>query len=312
MATHKKPLGQGVNRSASALAASAAQMPLPQQTPSEPYNPCTPKQPPEPLIMPSEPLVILFEDAYYVAVNKPEGLLVHKSAIDKHETQFLLQQLRDQIGCYVFPIHRLDKPTSGVIIFGKTPEAAATMQQQMEANNAQKVYVLVCRGYCAPSGIIDHPLKPIDDFKSKRKKLKPQAHSDELGIDPAHGKSSKPAQQAVTHFKCLATFELNAAIDRYPNSRFSLVEAQLHTGRKHQIRRHFKHLSHPIIGCPKYGKSKYNHYFAQHLAAPRLMLHAYRLSFVHPFTQAPLTITAKPTGAFAQLLARFAWQHALS
>ncbi|WP_082353822.1 pseudouridine synthase [Marinagarivorans algicola] len=248
----------------------------------------------------SIPLTILFEDSKYVAVDKPAGLLVHKSDIDKHETQFLLQQLRDQIGCYLYPIHRLDKPTSGVIIFGKTPEAVAALKKQMESNTAVKEYLLVCRGYCPEQGVINHALKPVSDFKRKRDKLASQSAT------------QKPPQEAVTEFKRLAKIEVAAQIDRYPQSRFSLVSAQLRTGRKHQIRRHFKHLSHPIIGCPKYGKSTYNHYFAQQLLVPRLLLHAYRLSFCHPMSGANLDIVAQPSGSFAALLRRFCWDSALT
>lgn len=245
------------------------------------------------------PLRVVYEDDQLVAVDKPAGLLVHKSNIDKHETRFLLQQLRDQIGCFLYPIHRLDKPTSGVIIFAKQPEIAAQVQAQMEANTATKHYLLVCRGYLEGSGLIDHALKPINDFKSK----KGSSHKKQA-VD-------KPAQAAQTAFQGLATYELDACIDRYPKSRFSLVKASLLTGRKHQIRRHFKHLSHPIIGCPRYGKSLYNHYFANRLGAPRLLLHAWQLTLEHPVSKKPLTITAPLSGDFLNLVQRFQWDHAL-
>lgn len=264
------------------------------------------------------PLTILFEDADYVAVDKPEGLLVHKTNIDKHETQFLLQQLRDQIGCFIYPVHRLDKPTSGVIIFGKNPEAVAALKAQMESCTAVKEYLLICRGYCPLAGVIDHALKPINDFKNKRSKLGVKkrhsisSHSVEVGQAGISGEIQKPAQSAVTHFERLATVEIDAQIDRYPQSRFSLVNAKLQTGRKHQIRRHFKHLSHPIIGCPKYGKSNYNHYFAKNFDAARLLLHALRLSFVHPITLQKVVITAKPSGSFLALLNRFNWAQAIN
>lgn len=271
-----------------------------------------------PVAIPFAPLTILFEDADYIAVDKPAGLLVHKSNIDKHETQFLLQQLRDQIGCFIYPVHRLDKPTSGVIIFGKNPEAVAALKAQMESCKAKKEYLLICRGYCPLEGIIDHALKPINDFKNKRSKLgvkkmnSESSHSAETCQSNATSNKQKPAQSAITHFKRLATVEIETQIDRYPQSRFSLVNAQLQTGRKHQIRRHFKHLSYPIIGCPKYGKSNYNHYFAKHFSASRLLLHAYRLSFFHPVTLQKIVITAKPSGSFLALLNRFGWAQAIS
>lgn len=260
------------------------------------------------------PLTIIYNDEYLVVVDKPAGLLVHKSAIDKHETRFLLQQLRDQLGEFVFPVHRLDKPTSGVILFAKSAEMAAVLQAQMEfkAEAAQddesrqsiKEYLLVCRGYTPDKGIIDHPLKPINDFKQRRRK-KPS-------LDKAPQQNTqKPAQEAITHYQRLATYELNAKIDRYPTSRFSLLKARLLTGRKHQIRRHCKHISHPIIGCPRYGKSTYNRYFADSLAVNRLLLHAYRLTLSHPVTHQELTFRAPLSGSFSALIESFDWQAAV-
>ncbi len=231
-------------------------------------------------------LDIIYRDEYFVAVHKPEGLLVHKSNIDKHETVFLLQELRNQIGQHLYPVHRLDKPTSGLILFALTPDIAKILQAQMQDNTASKEYLLVCRGYCEESGEVDHPLKPMEDFKRKSKKVR----------DP------KPAQDAVTQYRRLQTVELNIEIDKYPTSRYSLVLAKLLTGRKHQLRRHFKHLSHPIIGCPKHGKSPHNSYFAAHLGAPRLLLHSYRMHLHHPVTKEPMTLLAPPQGSFKALL----------
>lgn len=228
---------------------------------------------------------ILFEDEHLVVANKPAGLLVHKSTIDKYETEFLLQQLRDQLGCFLYPVHRLDKPTSGVIAFAKTPEVASQLQADLSAPESHKRYWLICRGFVAPNGIIDHPLKPIADFKRERKKPK-----------------VKPAQEAQTRFRCLANAEINVEIDKYPQSRFSFVEAEILTGRKHQIRRHFKHISHPIIGCPKYGKSRYNQYFSDVLGAPGLMLHAKELEVCHPVTRQTLKVAAPMPERFTKAL----------
>ena len=242
----------------------------------------------------NNPLDILYQDEHLVAAYRPEGLLVHKSNVDPHETRFLLQELRDQLGVYLYPIHRLDKPTSGLILFALSSEVAAAVQKQMEENNCSKEYLLICRGYTAENGIINHPLKPIDDFKSKRKK-------NDKPIE------AKPAKDAITLFERLDTIELPVAVDRYPQSRYSFVKARILTGRKHQIRRHFKHLSHPIIGCPKYGKSVHNRYFAEQLGAPRLLLHSYRMTLTHPVTDAPLDITAAPSGSFKALMQDFNW-----
>ncbi len=240
--------------------------------------------------MHGEPLTILYQSEALVAVHKPAGMLVHRSNIDAGETRFLLQELRNQLGQHIYPVHRLDKPTSGLIVFALTPQYAANIQAQMEENHATKEYLLVCRGHCDESGEIDYPLRPIDDFRRKGK-----------------AKVDKPAQAATTRYRRLATVELPVYVDRYPTSRYSLVCAQLLTGRKHQIRRHFKHISHPIIGCPKYGKSVHNRYFAEELAAPRLLLHAWRMTLDCPLSSERLDICAPLEGSFESVVKRLGW-----
>lgn len=235
---------------------------------------------------------ILFEDAHMVAAYKPEGWLVHRSDIDKHEQRILLQYLRDLVGVHLYPVHRLDKPTSGVIVFGKSGDAAARLQAQLDSDESIKQYLAVCRGYCPETGEIDHPLPPVADFKHQRKRPK----------------SDLPRQDAVTLYRRLGTVELPYAVDRYPSSRYSLVEIQLKTGRRHQIRRHFKHISHPLIGCPKYGKSTHNHFFADQFGCGRLLLHAYKLVLRHPHSDELLTLKAAPRGCFADLIEQFGWQ----
>lgn len=237
----------------------------------------------------AEPLDVLYRDNNCVVVNKPRGMLVHRSELDRHENQFLLQTLRDQLQQHLFPIHRLDKPTSGAVIFAFSAEAAKYLQAQMESLGTKKYYLLVCRGFCPERGEINHPLKPVNDFRRTRAKA-----------------VSKEAKPAVTHFERLATLELPVAIDKYPSSRYSLVKARLLTGRRHQIRRHFKHISHPIIGCPKYGKSLHNRYFAEHLNAPGLLLHAWQLVFTPPEKKDTITVTAPLPKAFAGVAEHFA------
>ena len=256
------------------------------------------------------PLQIIYQDEHLVAVHKPAGLLVHRSNVDHHETRFLLQELRDQIGRHLYPVHRLDKPTSGLILFALSSEVAALLQADMQENRTSKEYLLVCRGHCPESGRIDHPLKPIDDFKNKQQKKRFAVDKLRIaqGLAPEHPIAApKPAQSAITEFERLATAEIDVQLERYPQSRYSLVLAKLITGRKHQIRRHFKHLSHPLIGCPKYGKSKHNHYFAETLHAPRLLLHSYRMRLAHPVSGQALELIAEPEGSFANLLSHFGW-----
>ncbi|WP_444927385.1 pseudouridine synthase [Microbulbifer sp. TRSA002] len=235
---------------------------------------------------------ILFEDDYLLAAYKPEGWLVHRSEIDRHEKRVLLQYLRDLCGSFLYPVHRLDKPTSGVIIFAKSSEIAAQVQQQLESDLSSKKYIAVCRGYSPEEGVIDYALPPVADFKHQRKRPK----------------TDLPRQQAVTLYRRLETIELPYEVDRYPTSRYSLVEIQLKTGRRHQIRRHFKHIHHPLIGCPKYGKSTHNRFFANRLECSRLLLHASELKLEHPVSGSQLKIQCEIQGSFLQLIQRFKWQ----
>lgn len=237
------------------------------------------------------PLTILYRDDDLVAINKPSGLLVHRSPIDKHETRFAIQLLRDQIGQRVYPLHRLDKPTSGVLLFALSPEIASQMRTQWENGLVQKDYLAVVRGYGPEHLHLDYPLK---------------YQRDSLGDAD---RSDSPLQEAVTDFSRLACVEIPHCVDRYPQSRYSLMHCQPRTGRKHQLRRHLKHLSHPIIGDPKHGKSIHNHFFARQFGADRLLLAATELTVHHPKTAEVLRINAPLEGRYAKLVRTFNWQH---
>lgn len=230
---------------------------------------------------------ILFEDDYLIAINKPAGLLVHRSELAPSESTFALQELRDTIGQFVFPIHRLDKPTSGVLLFAKSSEVAATMSELFRSGLIHKSYIAIVRGYTNNKGTIDKPLRKIID-----KFGKPAYKSDE-------------EQEALTKYSRLATIELPVSIDKYPSSRYSLVKLHPITGRRHQLRRHMKHISHPIIGDPKYGKSKHNNYFKEKLQIPRLLLASVELSFMHPVSNEVITIKALPRDSFLKALELF-------
>lgn len=233
-------------------------------------------------------LPILYQDNDLIAIHKPAGLLVHKSPIDKYETHYAMQILRDQIGQWVYPLHRLDRPTSGVLLFGLSREVAQMMGQQFEQHQIQKTYQAIVRGYIAESGIIDHPIKPTADFKSDKKRF-----------------AMKEPQEAVTEFSRLGTLEVPYCVDQFSTSRYSLVELSPKTGRKHQLRKHLKHLSHPIIGDPKYGKSRHNNFFKEHFDCHRLLLAATELHFTHPVNLTAVTIRAKVDGVFARLCTHF-------
>ncbi len=239
-----------------------------------------------------ETLEILYRDEHLVAVNKPAGLLVHRSPIDRRETQFLLQLLRDQLGQRIYPIHRLDKPTSGVLVFGLSSEAAKRTAEAFAERQVRKKYLAVVRGYSAEQGTIDYPLRDEPDQRAAK----------------APPEEPRPAR---TDFRRLATVELPFPVGRYATSRYSLVEAQPLSGRRHQLRRHFKHLSHPIIGDTTHGNGEHNRFFRRQFGCRRLLLAATELSFVHPYSGLPLTVQATLADDFCLVLDSLGWSDAV-
>lgn len=240
-----------------------------------------------------EQLHILYIDTHFVAVNKPSGLLVHRSWIDPHETRFAVQLVRDQVGCHVYPAHRLDKPTSGVLFFGLSPEAGRELTSLFASRRVSKTYLAVARGRVPEAGVIDHPLPEVED-RLERVNF-----------------CEKSPQPAVTTYRRLAETELDAVVGRYATSRYSLVEIRPETGRRHQIRRHFKSIFHPLIGDTKYGEGRHNRYFREHLHTQRLLLAAVEATFDHPFTGEPLTVRAPLDREFQGLLQRLGWADAV-
>lgn len=233
---------------------------------------------------------IVFRDEHLVAVHKPAGLLVHRSSIDAAETNFALQQLRNTLGQHVYPVHRLDKPTSGVLLFALSSAIAHQMGEQFKNHTVRKSYAAVVRGYTPEQGTIDHPLRRIIDSYGKAVQK-----TDEF-------------QEALTQYRRLATLELAVALDRYPTSRYSLLLLSPATGRRHQLRRHLKHLSHPIIGDAKYGKSLHSRYFQTTFNSTRLLLAATALECIHPCSGVPLRIYAPPDESFMRVGGLFGYQ----
>ncbi len=239
-------------------------------------------------------LDILYHDEALIAVNKPAGLLVHRSDIDRHETRFALQTVRDQIGQRVYPVHRLDKPTSGVLLFALNSESAHALSTKFNEGSVQKTYLAIVRGYPEQQATIDYPLREAWDKMTDRRVRR-----------------DKAPQTAVTTLHRLATAEIPVRVDRYPTSRYALVAAHPLTGRKHQIRRHMKHIAHPIIGDTTYGKSRHNRLFAERFDCTRLLLHAARVVLPHPMSREPITVRAPLDEPYSRVLAELGWEYTL-
>jgi tRNA pseudouridine65 synthase len=234
---------------------------------------------------------ILFLDDHLVAVNKPAGLLVHRSAVDPHESSSALQVTRDRIGRRVYPVHRLDRPTSGVLLFALSPEMATLLGTAFAGRTVAKRYVAVARGMVPEEGTIDYPLVEEPDRMTDRM-----------------ARSGKVAQEAITAYRRLAVAELPFPSVRHATSRYSLVEVRPLTGRKHQIRRHFKHLRHPVIGDTTHGDGSHNRRFREEFDCSRLLLHALDLTIPHPVTGERLRVTAPLDENLSTLLERMGWQ----
>ncbi len=229
-------------------------------------------------------LSILFQDDFLAAINKPNGLLVHRTRISEETKLFAMQELRNQLGRRVYPLHRLDRGTSGVLLFALDREATQPLGKLFEEGNVDKSYLAVVRGYVPEAGLIDYALKE---------------------------EKHKPAQEARTRYRRLAVTELPIPVGRYQTARYSLVEANPLTGRMHQIRKHFAHICHYVIGDKRHGDWRHNQMFAQELACPYMLLHSRSLAFVHPFSGQPVTITAPLPEPWHLIVQKFGWQEAV-
>lgn len=215
-------------------------------------------------------LPILWRDEHLIAIHKPARWLVHRTGLDAGETRFIVQTLRDQLGGqHVYPAHRLDKGTCGVLLLALHPEAARGLAMSFARHAVKKHYLALVRGWMPAEVEVDHPLRPDDT------------------------PPDTPAQSAHTCLRSLATLAWPEAADPgFTTTRASLVEARPTTGRRHQIRRHLKHIAHPIIGDATHGKGPLNRAVAAHTGVTRLWLHAWRLALTHPQTQTKLTVEA--------------------
>jgi tRNA pseudouridine65 synthase len=234
---------------------------------------------------------ILYLDDVMIAVHKPSGLLVHRSLIDTRETRFALQLVRDQIGQRVYPVHRLDKPTSGILVFALNPATARNLTAQFTAGHVQKTYRAIVRGYTDQAGVIDYALR--EDLDK---------------IADACADPGKAPQCAITHYRRISTVELPHPVGQYRTARYSLVELRPKTGRKHQLRRHMKHIFHPIVGDTTHGDGRHNQFFRDHFGNQRLLLAATALQLSHPQSGAPLAMTAPPGADFACIVNALGWE----
>ncbi len=232
-------------------------------------------------------LPILYRDAHLIAVNKPAGMLVHRSPLERYADETVLQILQEQTGLKGYPAHRLDRPTSGVLLLALDPMTARLLGELIAQQRLEKTYHAIVRGWLTEAGEIDYPLVYLPDKMADRNRQR-----------------EKPPQEALTRYRCLVRSELPFASDgKHPTSRYSLAELRSLQGRKHQLRRHLKHIFHPIIGDTTHGDNRQNRVLGERYGALRLMLHASRLQLPHPHTGAPLDLRVPFDEHWAQLAA---------
>lgn len=219
-------------------------------------------------------LEILHQDEYLVAINKPHGLLVHRSPIATNADTFAMQELRNQLGQRVYPVHRLDRKTAGVLLFALNEDIHKALQKQFAEREVEKTYLAIVRGYTEDQGLIDYALT---NDKGK-------------------------VQQAQTAYKTLARTEIDLPFGKHTTSRYSLVVALPHTGRMHQLRKHFAHILHPIIGDRPHGCNKQNKLFKEKWQMTTMLLHAFRLELKHPETGQTLKLQTQPQAEFQRML----------
>ncbi|MEI9954069.1 MAG: pseudouridine synthase [Pseudomonadota bacterium] len=210
------------------------------------------------------PLRILYQDEVCAVVDKPSGMIVHRGWAN--DDRDLLRVTRDTLGRYVYPLHRLDRGASGAVLFALNEDAARILNRGFADRSLDKRYLALTRGHPPEHGLIDHPI--------------PRAPGEER-------------VSAQTEYFRIGTFE-----------RYALVVALPRTGRLHQIRRHLKHVSCPLIGDVRYGKGEHNRLFRERYALDRLALHAAAVRFVHPSTGQRVTVRAPLQGSFADCLSR--------
>ncbi|WP_316788978.1 pseudouridine synthase [Pedobacter frigoris] len=224
-------------------------------------------------------LEIVYQDDHLIAINKPHGLLVHRSSIANDAKEFALQLLRDQVNRHVSPVHRLDRKTGGLLLFAFEKDVEIAMHQQFQNGEVIKKYLAILRGYAPDSLEIDYPL----------------------------AKENGTIQDAFTAFVTLKRSEIDVAFGKHPTSRYSLVEATPTTGRMHQLRKHFAHIFYPIIGDRKHGCNKQNKFFKEQWEMTTMLLHASELQFKHPVTGENIHLKAEVQDEFRRVKQLMGW-----
>ncbi len=232
------------------------------------------------------PIEVVYEDDVLLAVNKPAGLLVHRSAIAADERDFLLERLREQAGAALYLAHRLDRATSGIVLLAKSREIAGELGKQFMARSIEKNYLAVVRGWPDAAGTIDYALPDV--------------------------RERSPRKPAVTTWRVLATTTVPIELGRYPEQRYALIEAAPLTGRYRQIRKHMHHVSHHIVGDTSHGRGDHNRLWRIHFGVHRLLLHAWRLRLEHPLARTRLLLEAPPDAVWQRVLGAMGWSDALA
>jgi len=215
----------------------------------------------------SRPLQIVYRDHDYVAVFKPSGLIVHRSSSTAAHEPVLLQTLRDQLHCHVYPVHRLDRPTAGLILLGLNGKSAAKMVDLFTRRMVCKYYPALVVGQAPECGSIATPLTTDLDDNWER-------------VEPAN----RSTQEAETRFKTLTRYHVPVGIRDSGTNGYSLLEVQPMTGRSHQIRRHLNEIGHPVVGDHRHGDPDSNQRILSDTGVVRMLLTSMRLDFRHPYS----------------------------
>ena len=231
--------------------------------------------------MPHSELMIRYADEHLVAVDKPHNLFVHQTNLDRSQKDSLTDRLRQQLNEIAYPLHRLDRPTSGLVLFGRHKEVVRVMSYAFSNRLVHKYYSGIVRGHLDPKGTIDYPLR-------------------------RHNK--KQMQTAITSWRTRFHGELDIAVPPHETARYSFVQFNPETGRWHQLRRHCAHLRHPLIGDTSHGDARHNRLFRTQFGVSRLYLHAHGLRFPHPLdNEREIHINSPLPAEFTTVAHEFGW-----